>query len=32
VVDGGKISALGHASELLPTLPADIEITTIRMR
>lgn len=27
VVDGGKISALGHASELLPTLPADIEIT-----
>ena len=21
VVDGGKISALGHASELLPTLP-----------
>jgi guanine deaminase len=26
VVDDGKISALGHASELLPTLPADIEI------
>jgi guanine deaminase len=26
VVDGGKISALGHASDLLPTLPADIEI------
>ena len=27
VVDNGQISALGHASELLPTLPADIEIT-----
>ncbi|ETF09091.1 guanine deaminase [Pseudomonas moraviensis] len=26
VIDDGKISALGHASELLPTLPADIEI------
>ena len=26
MVDGGKISAIGHASELLPTLPADIEI------
>lgn len=27
VVDSGQISAIGHASELLPTLPADIEIT-----
>ena len=26
VVDNGKISRLGHASELLPTLPADIEV------
>ncbi|MFK8330018.1 guanine deaminase [Pseudomonas sp. BJa5] len=26
VVDNGKISALGHASELLPTLAADIEV------
>lgn len=27
VIDNGQISALGHASELLPTLAADIEIT-----
>ncbi len=26
VVEGGKISAIGHASELLPTLAADVEI------
>ncbi|MCU1722941.1 guanine deaminase [Pseudomonas sp. 5P_5.1_Bac1] len=26
VVDNGKISRLGHASDLLPTLPADIEV------
>jgi len=27
VIDNGQISALGHASELLPTLPADIDVT-----
>jgi guanine deaminase len=32
VVDDGRISALGHASELLPTLDADIEVSTTRMR
>ncbi|MCU1734873.1 MULTISPECIES: guanine deaminase [unclassified Pseudomonas] len=26
VVDNGRISRLGHASDLLPTLPADIEV------
>ena len=26
VVDNGRISALGHASELLPTLDADIPV------
>ncbi len=26
VIDNGKISRLGHASDLLPTLPADIEV------
>jgi len=26
VVEGGKISAIGHASELLPTLAADVEV------
>lgn len=26
LVDNGKVSALGHASDLLPTLPADIEV------
>ncbi|MGH8441018.1 MAG: guanine deaminase [Pseudomonas sp.] len=26
LIDNGKISALGHASELLPTLPSDIEV------
>ena len=26
VVDNGQISRLGHASDLLPTLPADIEV------
>ncbi|MCF8996383.1 amidohydrolase family protein, partial [Pseudomonas carnis] len=27
VIDNGQISALGHASDLLPSLPADIDIT-----
>ena len=27
VIENGKISAVGHAGDLLPTLPADIEIT-----
>ncbi|PSS56452.1 guanine deaminase [Pseudomonas sp. BBP2017] len=26
LIDNGKISALGHASELLPTLPSDVEV------
>ena len=31
VIDNGQISALGHASELLPTLPADIDVFALAM-
>ena len=31
VIDNGQISALGHASDLLPSLPADVDVFALAL-